>query len=141
MLWNLGKATFGPSLPQLPILDKPCKHLGLHEDAKETAYAFGRHRLPEGFSLEDALPALFFSDEEGVMSDGLQEEADEGLRHQAVQGVVLYRHKGDVQRPTNYLSIQNEMQQRTTTMAELNAKHVITLWWWGGWGIMAHHVH
>lgn len=97
LLWNLRKATFGPSLSQLPILNETCKHLGLHEDAEETANAFGRHRFPEGLSLEDALPALFFSDEEGVMSDGLQEEADEGLGHQAVQGVILYRHKGDVQ--------------------------------------------
>ena len=97
LVWNLRKATFGPSLSQLPVLNKPCKHLGLHEDAEETADAFGRHGLPEGLSLEDPLPALFFSDEEGVMSHGLQKEADEGLRHQAVQGVILYRHKGDVQ--------------------------------------------
>lgn len=101
LVWNLRKATFGPSLSQLPILNKPCKHLGLHEDAEETAYAFGRHRLPEGLSLEDPLPALVLSDEEGVMSNGLQEEADEGLRHQAVQGVILYRHKGDVQCPVS----------------------------------------
>lgn len=104
-MWNLRKATFGPRLPQLPILNKPCKHLGLHKDAEETAYAFGRHRLPEGLSLEDPLPALILSDEEGVVSNGLQEEADEGLRHQAVQGVILYKHKGDVQCPTAYVSI------------------------------------
>lgn len=81
LVWNLRLATFGTSLPQLPILNKPCKHLGLHEDAEETTYALGRHRLPEGLSLEDP---LVLSDEEGVMSDGLQEKADEGLRHQAV---------------------------------------------------------
>lgn len=103
----VGKATFGPSLPQLPILNEPCKHLGLHEDAQETADAFGRHRLPEGLPLEDPLPALILCDEEGVMADGLQEEADKGLRHQAVQGIILCTHEGDVLGSTVYISIQD----------------------------------
>lgn len=86
--------TFGPSLPQLTILNEPCKHLRLHEDAQEAPDALGRHRLAEGLSLEDAFAALVLSDEQRVMADGLQEEADKSLRHQTVQRVVLWRHKG-----------------------------------------------
>lgn len=73
------QSTFGAALPQLSILDEPCKHLRLHEDAQETTDAFRRHRLAEGLSLENTLSALVLSDEQGVMADGLQEEADEGL--------------------------------------------------------------
>ena len=87
------QSTFGTALPQLSILDEPSKHLRLHEDAQETTDAFRRHRLAEGLSLENTLSALVLSDEQGVMADGLQEEADEGLWHKAVQGVILCRHK------------------------------------------------
>lgn len=73
------QSTFSPGLPQLPILNEPGKHLRLHEDAQETSDAFRRHRLAEGLSLENALSTLILSDEQGVMADGLQEEADEGL--------------------------------------------------------------
>lgn len=86
-------STFGSSLPQLPILNEPGEHLRLHEDAKEAADAFRRHRLAEGLSLKNTLSTLVLSDEQGVVADGLQEEADEGLRHQAVQGVILCGHK------------------------------------------------
>lgn len=74
-----GQSTFSPGLPQLSILDEPCEHLRFHEDAQETTDAFRRHRLAEGLSLENALSALVLSDKQGVMADGLQEEADEGL--------------------------------------------------------------
>lgn len=74
-----GQSTFGPGLPQLPILDEPCKHLRLHEDAQETTDAFRRHRLAEGLPLENTLSTVILCDEQGVMADGLQEEANEGL--------------------------------------------------------------
>lgn len=77
-LWE-GQSTFSPGLPQLPILNEPCKHLRLHEDAQEATDTFGRHGLAEGLSLENALSALVLSDKQGVMADGLEEEADESL--------------------------------------------------------------
>ena len=81
--------TFGPALPELTVLDEASKHLGLHEDPQEAPDALGGHRLAEGLALEDALPSLVLSEEQGVVSDGLQEEPDESFRHQAVQGVAL----------------------------------------------------
>ncbi len=74
-----GKSTFSSGLSQLPILNEPCKHLRLHEDAQETSDAFRCHRLAEGLSLENTLSTLILSDEQGVMADGLQKEADESL--------------------------------------------------------------
>lgn len=88
-------STFGTGLPQLPILNEPRKHLRLHEDAQETTDAFRRHRLAEGLPLKNALPAIILGDEQRVMADGLQEKADEGLRHQAVQRVILCGRKGE----------------------------------------------
>lgn len=79
-----GQCTFSPSLPQLAILNEPCKHLRLHKDAQEATDALRRHRLAEGLSLENAFAALVLGDKQGVMSDGLQEEANESLRHQTV---------------------------------------------------------
>lgn len=73
------RSTFGTGLPQLPILNEPCKHLRLHEDAQETTDAFRRHGLAEGLPLKNALSAIILSDEQRVMADGLQEKADEGL--------------------------------------------------------------
>lgn len=87
-------STFSPVLPQLPILNETSKHLRLHEDTQETTDAFRRHGFTEGLSLKNALSALILSDKQGVMSDGLQKEADESLWHQAVQGVVLCQDKG-----------------------------------------------
>lgn len=79
-----GQSTFSPGLPQLSILNEPCKHLRLHEDAQETTDALWRHCLAEGLPLENTLSTLILSDEQGVMADGLQKEADEGFWHQAV---------------------------------------------------------
>lgn len=84
-------STFSPCFPQLPVLDEASKHLRLHEDAQETADALGRHGLAKRLPLEDPLSSLVLRDEKGVMSHRLQEEADEGLRHQAAQRVVLCR--------------------------------------------------
>lgn len=89
------QSTFSPGFPQLSILNEACKHLRFHEDAKETADAFRCHRLAEGLPLENSLPALILSDKQGIMSNGFQEKANEGLRHQAVQGVVLCGCKGN----------------------------------------------
>lgn len=91
--WIREGSTFGTGLPQLPVLNEPGEHLRLHEDAEEAADAFRRHRLAESLPLKNALPALVLSDEQGVVAHGLQEEADEGLGHQAVQGVVLCGHR------------------------------------------------
>lgn len=81
--------TFSSGLPQLSVLDESSEHLRLHEDSQEAADAFGGHGLAEGFTLEHALASLALSQEERVVSDGLQEEADEGLGHYAVQCVTL----------------------------------------------------
>lgn len=83
------RSTFSPRFPQLPILNEASKHLRLHEDAQETTDALGGHGLAKRLSLEDPLSTLVLRDEQGVMSHRLQEEADEGLWHQAVQGVIL----------------------------------------------------
>lgn len=56
------QSTFSSGLPQLPILNEPCKHLRLHEDAQETTDAFRRHSLAEGLSLENALSTLILMD-------------------------------------------------------------------------------
>lgn len=87
-------STFGTALPQLAILNEAGEHLRLHEDAQEAADALGRHRLAESLPLKSALPALVLCNEQGVVTHRLQEEADEGLGHQAVQGVVLCGHRG-----------------------------------------------
>lgn len=87
------ESTFSSCLPQLSILNKPCKHLRLHEDPQETANTFRRHWLAKGLPLENALSTLVLSDKQGVMADSFQEEADEGLWHQAVQRVILCRHR------------------------------------------------
>lgn len=79
LIHSLLKQPFSPCFPQLPVLNEPCKHLRLHENAQETTNALGRHRLAKSLSLENALAALVLRDEEGVMSHCLQEEADEGL--------------------------------------------------------------
>lgn len=91
--WIREGSTFGTGLPQLPVLNEPGEHLRLHEDAEEAADAFRRHRLAESLPLKNAFPALVLSDEQGIVAHGLQEEADEGLGHQAVQGVVLCGHR------------------------------------------------
>lgn len=74
-------------------MDEPRKHLGLHEDPQEATDALGGHRLAEGLALETAFSSLALAEEQGVVADGFQEETDEGLRHQAVQGVTLYRNR------------------------------------------------
>lgn len=91
----LCSSTFGPALPQLSVLDEASEHLGLHEDAQEAADALGGHRLAEGLALEDAFAPLALGHEQGVMADGLQEEADERLRNQAVQGVAFWAKQGE----------------------------------------------
>lgn len=73
------QSTFSPRLPQLPILDEPCEHLRLHEDTQETANTFRSHRFAESLPLEEALSALVLSDKQGVVADGLEEEANKGL--------------------------------------------------------------
>lgn len=78
-------STFGSALAELAVLDEAGEHLGLHEDAQEAAYTLGGHRLTEGLALEDALATLALRHEKRVVADRLQEEADERLRHQAVQ--------------------------------------------------------
>lgn len=92
--WIPEGSTFSSGLPQLSVLNEPGEHLRLHEDAEEAADAFWRHRFAESLPLKNALAALILGDEEGVVTHGLQEEADERLRHQAVQGVILCGHKG-----------------------------------------------
>lgn len=74
-----GQTTFCPGLSQQSIVNEPCKHLRLHKDSEETSDAFRCHGLPEGLSLENPLSVLILSDKQGVMPNGLQEEADEGL--------------------------------------------------------------
>lgn len=81
--------TFGPALPQLPVLDKPSKHLGLHKHTQEATDALGSHRLAEGISLEDAVTPLILGQEQRVVASGLQEKADKGLRYHTAEGVTL----------------------------------------------------
>lgn len=71
--------TFSPILPHLLILDESSKHLRLHEDTQESADALRSHRLAEGFALEEALPSFTLGKKQGIVANGLQEKADEGL--------------------------------------------------------------
>lgn len=81
---SLETPTFCPALPQLTVLNEASKHLRFHKDAQEAADALGGHRLAEGLALEDTVTSLTLGHEQRVMADGLQEEPNEGLRHQAV---------------------------------------------------------
>lgn len=78
-LIDRARFTFGPTLPHLLILDESSKHLRLHKDTQESADALRSHRLAEGFALEDALPSFTLGKKQGIVANGLQEKADEGL--------------------------------------------------------------
>lgn len=74
---------------ELPLLDEPAKHLGLHEDIQETPDRLGWDGFAETLTQERAgdggggrggvavLP--FAGDEEGIVAYELHEETDKGL--------------------------------------------------------------
>lgn len=122
--------TFRSALPQLSVLDESSKHLRLHEDSQEAADAFGGYGLAEGFTLEHALASLALSQEERIVSNGLQEKADEGLGHHAVQRVTLWgEEKEDSPSCTtahrNDIMITNPFQLEINYVFELKQQYVI----------------
>lgn len=138
-------STFSPVLPQLPILNETSKHLRLHEDTQETTDAFRRHGFTEGLSLKNALSALILSDKQGVMSDGLQEEADESLWHQAVQGVVLCQDKGkgingksETEKSQIFSSLFLKSRMFQCCFAAMSVKEQLTFWKTLNWALVTH---
>lgn len=83
--------TFQGSPVELPLLDEPAEHLGLHEDLQEAAHGLGRDGFAETLPLEGAGArgggrrgvAVFplADDEEWIVAHQLHEETDKGLGH------------------------------------------------------------
>lgn len=80
------------SLPvELPLLDEPAKHLGLHEDLQEATHSLRWDRFTKTIPLERAgdwgggrggvaiFP--FTDDEERIVAYQLHKETDKGLGH------------------------------------------------------------
>lgn len=105
---------------ELPLLDEPAEHLGLHEDLEEATHGLGGDRFAKALPLEGAgdrgggrggvavLPLA--GEEERIVADQLHEKADEGLGHDRAE---LFRVTRCVSSLTGELSspLENVLQR------------------------------
>lgn len=92
------------SLPaHLPLLNKGCEHLCLHEDLQKAAQTLWRHSLAEGLAMEGqrrggggrgwGLFITFVSPhKERIVSDYFHKEADKSFGHHSAQRAVFWKY-------------------------------------------------